>query len=465
MTRQKNDVIFLLVSVIGDLILLNAGFLAAFLIRYAGELPENNFTPYVNLTPWISTAALVLFGVYGLYSSRRRPWFEIFYSVITANLMIFATTVIMSYFSKGYAFPRSVFLISLGLHMLVLTTWRYFLWRIGRRNLGGEGILIVGTYAEANALNAKIGKYYPGFYRVEGFILGVEAGPTTDTAGQVAATTSPLPRVLGTLSNLRDVLSESGAKVVLVGASVGPAARADVATACLETNRWIWLVPDLYEIVCCQARLSRVDDTPVFEAGGPPGASPAALGKRVVDLAFSIIGLVLALPIMALVALAIKLESRGPVLYFQERVSENGRIFKLVKFRTMVTDAEKLTGPVLASRNDPRVTRVGGLIRATRIDELPQLINVIMGDMSLVGPRPERPYFVDHFAQQIPNYEERHKVKPGLTGLAQVEGKYSTTPDDKLRYDLLYSRRYSPLMDLKILFQTVRTLMMKDKAT
>lgn len=162
---------------------------------------------------------------------------------------------------------------------------------------------------------------------------------------------------------------------------------------------------------------------------------------------------------------AIKVDSAGPVFYTQERVGRNGKAFRLYKFRTMVQDAEKSTGPVLATANDNRITRLGRFLRASRLDELPQLINVLKGEMSLVGPRPERQHFVDQFSQAIPHYIYRTHVKAGITGLAQVSGRYSTTPQDKLRFDLLYAKTYSPLSDLRIMFQTLKVIFMKDKSS
>ena len=180
--------------------------------------------------------------------------------------------------------------------------------------------------------------------------------------------------------------------------------------------------------------------------------------KRVLDLLVSICLLVLTAPVMVFVALAIKCESRGPVLYRQQRVGTGGSRFMLLKFRSMIRDAEPEGKPVWASEGDARVTRVGRLIRCTRIDELPQLFNVLRGDMSMVGPRPERPYFVDQFIDAIPSYTERHNVKPGITGWAQVSYRYGASIEDarrKLEYDLSYVNSLTMALDLKILCATV----------
>jgi lipopolysaccharide/colanic/teichoic acid biosynthesis glycosyltransferase len=176
---------------------------------------------------------------------------------------------------------------------------------------------------------------------------------------------------------------------------------------------------------------------------------------------------VIAAPAMALTILAIRLDSAGPVLYSQERVGENGRIFTLFKFRSMRADAERGGAPLWASHSDDRVTRVGRLIRKTRLDELPQLWNVMRGDMSFVGPRPERQYFVDQLASTIPFYEQRHAVKPGLTGWAQVKYRYGSSIEDareKLRYDLYYIKHMSIVFDLTIVVDTVKVILFRQGA-
>jgi exopolysaccharide biosynthesis polyprenyl glycosylphosphotransferase len=184
--------------------------------------------------------------------------------------------------------------------------------------------------------------------------------------------------------------------------------------------------------------------------------------RRVLNLALALVGFVLALPIMILVALAVKLESRGPIFYTQERVGKNGRSFKIIKFRSMSATAERDTGPVWAEKADPRVTRIGRILRKLRLDELPQFVNVIRGDMNFVGPRPERPVFVEQLSEVIPYYQQRHLIKPGLTGWAQIKFPYGSSVEDafeKLRYDLYYIKNRSFLLDAIIIFETVKTVL------
>jgi sugar transferase (PEP-CTERM system associated) len=190
--------------------------------------------------------------------------------------------------------------------------------------------------------------------------------------------------------------------------------------------------------------------------------------KRLVDIVAAGAGLVLAAPIMLLIALGVKLTSRGPALYHQQRVGQYGRVFTLHKFRSMHTDAELETGPVWAAkRGDPRITRLGRILRLTRLDELPQLWNILAGDMSLVGPRPERPEFVTSLTREIPFYRERHVVKPGLTGWAQVRYSYGASVEDameKLQYDLYYIKNMSLALDLYVIFSTIKTVLRRQGA-
>ena len=196
-------------------------------------------------------------------------------------------------------------------------------------------------------------------------------------------------------------------------------------------------------------------------AEAPDAASPRRWDayKRPMDLLILLAALALAFPLWLLLAtavpLAIWLSDRGPVFYTQARMGRNGRIFRIIKFRTMVVDAERVTGPVWASREDCRVTPFGRFLRRTHIDEFPQLINVLRGDMTLVGPRPERPELAEEFSETIPQFHHRLRVRPGIAGLAQVRGRYDTSPRNKLRYDKIYIRNLCPWMDFKLFVQSI----------
>ena len=216
----------------------------------------------------------------------------------------------------------------------------------------------------------------------------------------------------------------------------------------------IKVLPGFYDASLGDLRIEPVADIPLVSLGRRPASPCCLVAKRVFDIVFSLVMLLLCTPVLLLAAIAIKLTSRGPVIYCQARVGMNGRVFRIYKLRTMILGAETGTGPILAQQYDERVTPVGWFLRRTRIDEIPQFWNVLKGAMSVVGPRPERPEFVEEFAKNIPRYAERLKVRPGITGLAQVYGGYRTSVYHKLRYDWIYLHRISLWQELRIIVRT-----------
>ena len=230
-------------------------------------------------------------------------------------------------------------------------------------------------------------------------------------------------------------------------------------------SRWpgdraqIYVVPSPYEILIGRREHLRLHDIPLIEVLHDEPAAGGVLPKRAFDMVVAALLLVVTTPVMALVAAALAVTAGRPVVFRQTRVGKDGSLFTMYKFRTMEREAERTTGPVLAIENDPRVTPFGRVLRATRLDELPQLWNVVRGDMSFVGPRPERPEFVEQFEAEIQGYRERFKVRPGLTGYAQVNGEYHTSPTTKLKYDLAYMYNRSLWLDLKILSETAKVML------
>lgn len=221
------------------------------------------------------------------------------------------------------------------------------------------------------------------------------------------------------------------------------------------------VVPTLYETMIAKPTFKTVDDVPLIHLHAPTGLSYSSrAAKRAFDILVSLLILIVTSPLSLAVVLGIRLTSPGPILFRQERVGRNGRRFRCLKFRTMVANAEALTGPVLSSgQDDSRVTPLGRLLRKTRMDEVPQFLNVLLGHMSIVGPRPERTCFVEDFRRTVTAYDERHKVRPGITGLAQVHGYYLTDVHTKLRYDLMYVYNQSLWLDVKVLLQTLREML------
>ena len=238
--------------------------------------------------------------------------------------------------------------------------------------------------------------------------------------------------------------------------------RNDLLKFCYRYRVRTYIAPKLTDIMVRGARNITLFDTPLLLVKGT-GLTPAErVAKRTMDILLSALALLILSPVMLLVAAAIKLEDGGPVFYRQKRLTRNGREFDILKFRSMVVDAEKYAGAVLATDNDPRITRVGRIIRPFRIDELPQLLNILKGDMSIVGPRPERKAIADEYCKEIPEFAYRLKVRGGLTGYAQIYGKYNTSAYDKLRLDLMYIENYSLMLDIKLIILTLRILFSKE---
>jgi exopolysaccharide biosynthesis polyprenyl glycosylphosphotransferase len=239
--------------------------------------------------------------------------------------------------------------------------------------------------------------------------------------------------------------------------------RNDYLKFCYEKSVRAYIAPKISDIIVRGADDIRLFDTPLLLCRNYGLDVEQRTLKRLFDIVFSLFALVFASPFMIFAAIAIKLHDGGPVLYKQKRLTIDGREFNVLKFRSMVVDAEKLSGPVLASDDDPRITPIGRFLRKVRLDELPQLLNILKGDMSVVGPRPERPELSEEYKKEMPEFEFRLKVKAGLTGYAQVTGAYDTVPYDKLKMDLMYIENYSFRMDMQIILMTIKTMLFPPK--
>lgn len=270
--------------------------------------------------------------------------------------------------------------------------------------------------------------------------------------------------ILGTLENLREIILENEVDDVIVALEAEESAKLiEIVDKVDLPNIAIKILPDFYQMIIGLNRTNQIFGLPLIDIMPDPMPSWEKIAKRLIDILISLLLLILVSPILLVLWILVPLTSKGKAIYSQERVGLFGKTFIIHKFRTMFSDAEKLGGPQLASQNDPRITPLGLFMRKTRLDELPQLWNVIKGEMSLVGPRPERPFFVDQFKKQIPLYSRRLRVRPGITGWAQVKWKYDETFDDvveKTKYDLFYVENMSLRMDLKILVNTVATVIL-----
>jgi len=239
----------------------------------------------------------------------------------------------------------------------------------------------------------------------------------------------------------------------------------DIIKKCENFEIPIRIVPDVYDLMISGAGVYQIGGMPLFSIKESRLNFFQGLLKRIFDIFFSLFVIILTLPIMFIIAILIKIQDKGPIFYLQERVGQDGKKFKLIKFRTMIVGADKEEKPKFTTPDDPRVTKIGRILRKYSIDEIPQFFNVLKGDMSVVGPRPERPYFVEKFKKEIPRYLERHRFKSGITGWAQVNGlRGDTSISERLRYDLYYINNWSFLFDIKIILKTILTFFSQKHA-
>ena len=321
------------------------------------------------------------------------------------------------------------------------------------RGYGTHRALVVGWSDQVERLHQDVARYPAAGLQVVGAVrLGQrDAREESESNGNFHA-----------IEQLPDLIDELAVRDVLIAlSSEDERELLEVCRLCDGKNVTLKLVPDFYSVIGGMARTEHIYGLPLIEVFGVPMPVWEQSTKRLIDLLFSLVVLVAGLPVWIGLALAVRLTSRGPAIYRQKRVGRKGRSFTMLKFRTMHQDAEAKTGPIWAKKDDPRYTGLGRWLRKMRLDEVPQLWNVLRGDMSLIGPRPERPFFVERFIIDVPLYNRRHRVRPGITGWAQVMWHYDRSLDDvrqKLKYDLFYIENMSLRMDFKILFRTVRTV-------
>lgn len=402
-----------------------------------------------------TTFCLTAFYLYDLYDfvvmhDRR----ELVLRLIQALGLAWIALAIVIYAVPQLLIGRGVSSIALPLALALMVSWRvtihYFL---GHPHIG-ERILIVGSGATAVEVAREVLERRHAGYRVIGFV---------DTDPELVGKSLINPRVIGLTDELEAVVKRENVDriVVAMGERRGQFPTEQLLDLSLSGNVSIEECASFYERLTGRVHLDMMRPSWLIFSGRGRQKRLNTLARMGLHRGVALVGAILSLPVALLTALLIKLDSRGPVLYRQERVGMNGQPFTLMKFRSMRTDAEK-DGPIWASQTDERTTRVGRIIRKIRVDEIPQFWNILKGEMSFVGPRPERPHFVRQLAQEIPYYEQRHLIAPGLTGWAQIKYPYGASIEDarqKLQYDLYYIKNQSLALDAAILFETIKTIL------
>ena len=394
----------------------------------------------------------VSFHAFDLYRPRRlgsylSEWIDV---AKASTLGVLVLIAVMTFAFRDYEYSRVVIVYFWVLSIVALSflrgVFREGLRVARRRGYNVRRALLVGGGDSMDEVQAMLRRRPDLGVRVLGFVSDKPPGGADGGS-----------RWLAPLHGLRAVLNEHAPDLVIIALPHADSGRlADILRDIGDDPVAIHLVPDLYGLATLRGGIEEFEGVPLIHLRESPLYGWNRVAKRAFDLAVGSLVLVSAAPLMGLLALAIKLTSPGPILLRQERMGLDGRRFSMLKFRTMRQDAEAETGPVWASPDDSRRTRLGGLLRRTSLDELPQLVNVLRGEMSLVGPRPERPLFVQEFRTRIPGYMLRHKVKAGMTGWAQINGwRGNTSLEKRIEYDLYYIERWSLAFDLSILLRTL----------
>ncbi len=446
--------------VITDLITINLAWAVFYYIRVESGLFQMITEPafFLSMTAvyfyWIITFTFV--GMYRTWfaSSRFDELLTLFKATFVGLVILFFLILYDDSVSGIASANRFPILIYWMLLLFFIGNGRLVIRSIQRRllinGIGRKNAILVGFNSRSKNMHEMINSYKG---------LGIDVVAYVAVKEKNIGKQFNNIKVVNTVHNIRQVIKESNASEIILALDKNEGdVMLEVVAQCDSNNVSIKIIPDLYEIISGQARTSQLYGFPLIDIMPQLMPEWEKKLKRLMDIIISTLILILSFPIILITGIFIKTESKGPVFYLQERSGLNGKIFKIIKFRSMRNDAEKQSGPVWSTKDDPRITKVGKFIRKVRIDELPQMVNVLKGEMSLVGPRPERPFFVEKLSEEIPFYKRRLKVRPGVTGWAQVKHKYDETIEDvkeKLRFDLFYIENMSLRNDMKILVRTV----------
>jgi Undecaprenyl-phosphate glucose phosphotransferase len=466
MVRRYNRLLALL-YVLADAVGAMVAFVLAYLVRFETPLTDiipvtkgqPPFEQYVNMLPFIAMLVPIAFQVQGLYRLRRgRSRVDDFFAVFVGSTLAVVLGLIGTLYWKTYPRPdfQEISRVVWGLFLVLNVTSAYLtrefvreaLERRWRAGIGLKRVLIVGAGDLGRMVADKVIEHRELGFKVIGFL--------DDRAGGDHIGYRGLP-LLGVLDEADDIIKRERIDHVYVALPLEEHVKMlGVVEATNREGVDVHVVPDLLQFIALRARLENLDGVPIISLNDVPLRGFNSLLKRSIDVVISATALMALSVPFGIIALVIRRTSPGRVFYTQERMGLDGKAFHVYKFRSMYQDAEEESGPVWARDNDPRCTRVGRLLRRFDLDELPQLWNVLRGDMSIVGPRPERPYFVEQFKHRIPQYMLRHKVKAGITGWAQVNGwRGNTSLEKRIEYDLYYIENWSVGLDLKIMWLTL----------
>ncbi len=470
--RRKDTWLATLSLVVLDAVMIAGGFVLAYQLYLRTKDPLTIAPPFSMYRGMMAIHVVTLLGVfffYKLYHRRRSlSRFDEFTTIFSAvSIGTFMAIAFTSFIFNRLEYSRWIVVYAWMWTLLLVTTGRLAYATVEgilrARGIGADRVLIVGAGEVGQNLAQRIQRTPRLGYRVVGFVddnRGNGAGGSSasgEEPGHESRTQVLGLPILGRTEHLSEIIDREGIDEVIIalpGASHEELM--DIISRCHRERVSIKVFPDVFQIIASEVSIGHLDGLPLLTVRDVALRGWKLTLKRIVDVVVSVVVLVLFSPLMLLIALAIKLDSEGPVLYTQERMGLDAKPFKILKFRTMRVDAEVETGPVWATRDDPRRTRVGAFLRRFSLDELPQFINVLLGEMSVVGPRPERPVFVEQFRQSIPRYMDRHREKAGITGWAQVNGlRGDTSIWERTKYDIWYIENWSLWLDFRIMLRTL----------
>ena len=458
---RRSRILFMTSLVLMDAAMSLLAFFIAYLLRLWAGGSEIGRSDYLLLAGIQLTATLVVFFLYKFYHRRHAALLmdEAYRLVGAVTVATLLTIAFVSFILRDtLQIQRMMLLFAWAVGIITLTLGRILHGRLQRwlqrRGIGAERVLIIGAGEVGRMIVQKI-QHTPGLgYRVAGFVEAGAAEPAVEGDAAPAASVLGLP-IFGGVNDLPKIIETQRIDEVIIGLPEATHQElVDIISQCEREKVSIRVFPDVFQIMASEVTISDLAGLPLLTIRDVALRGWKLTLKRIVDMAFSGIFLLVAAPIMMLTALIIKLDSPGPVFFAQERMGLDAKPFKMLKFRSMRADAER-NGPGWTTKDDPRRTRVGTLIRKLSIDEFPQFINVLMGDMSVVGPRPEQPAYVEQFRSSIPRYMERHREKAGVTGWAQINGlRGDTSIGERTKYDLWYIENWSLWLDFKIILRT-----------
>jgi len=460
-----------LITILSDVVAIEASFILSYWLRFHSPLVkyfplDGNIPPiggYLFLSAIVIPVWILIFQTRKMYRPRRVVFiFDEFFAITRLASFAIVFSFGLIFFYRIFPYSRFVFVLIWLISIIFITFGRYIVLKLEKTfyNKGRalKNTILAGNNTLASEIYENFSTHVYAGYRIKGYVELEGYGGDNFMEGK---------KKLGSFNDIVRIVKENDVDIVLVAIpSKENDLLFDLMKLCEGENIEFLLAPDFLEMITSSVRVQEIDGIPFLKLKAIPMNVWNRALKRVFDFLFSLTFLILTSPLLLIIAALVKFTSPGPVFYRQERLSMTGKKFHMYKFRSMIKDAEKDTGAVFVSKNDTRYTRVGKILRKFSLDELPQYINVLKGEMSVVGPRPEREYFIDLMKNQIPKYLDRHRVKCGITGWAQVNGfrGTDTSLEKRIELDIYYIENWSIVFDLKIVLKTFKEMFFSKAA-